>query len=180
MSLDGFIAGPNISHEHAMGKGGERLHEWLFEKKSELDQQMAKDTSGRVGAVVLGRRTFDVGLQHWEDTPYPAPSFVVTHEKREPLLMKSAAFTFVNDGIESAVQKAKAASDGKDTVVMGANVAQQLLKAGLVDEIVLQLVPVLLGRGSRLFDNIGNEQIELKCTSVVASPLVTHLRYQVI
>lgn len=180
MSLDGFIAGPNISRDHAMGEGGERLHQWLFDDESDVDRKMAQEMSGRVGAVVLGKRTFDVGLQHWGDTPFPAPSFVVTREKRDPLQMKSAAFTFVDSGVESAVAQAKMAAGGKDVVVMGANVAQQLLTAGLVDEFVLQLAPVLLGQGSRLFEGIGKNQIELKCTRVVKSPLVTHMRYEVI
>jgi dihydrofolate reductase len=130
MSLDGFIAGPNISRDHAMGEGGERLHQWLFDNESDVDRKMAHEMSGRVGAVVLGKRTFDVGLQHWEDTPFPAPSFVVTSEKRDPLQMKSAAFTFVDSGVESAVVQAKMAAASKDVVVMGANVAQQLLTAG--------------------------------------------------
>ena len=180
MSLDGFIAGPNISHEDAMGEGGERLHQWLFDGSSEVDREMAREMSANVGAVILGRRTFDLGLQHWEDTPHPAPSFVLTHEKREPLTMKSAAFTFVNNGVESAVQQAKAAAGNKDIVVMGANVAQQLLKAQLVDDIVLQLAPVLFGQGTRLFENIGNQNIELKNTKTRTSPLVTHLRYEVL
>ncbi len=180
MSLDGFIAAPNVSHEHAMGEGGERLHQWLFESKSEVDGEMVREVFERVGAVVLGKRTFAVGLHHWQDTPFPAPAFVLTHEKRDPLQMKSAAFTFVNDGIESAVRQAKVAAGGKDVIVMGADVAQQVLNARLVDEIVLQLAPVLLGQGSRLFDNIGNEQIELKSTRVVESPLVTHLRFEVV
>jgi dihydrofolate reductase len=180
MSLDGFIAGPNIGRDHAMGEGGERLHQWLFDDESDVDRKMAQEMSGLVGAVVLGKRTFDVGLQHWGDTPFPAPSFVVTRERRDPLQMKSAAFTFVDSGVESAVAQAKMAAGGKDVVVMGANVAQQLLTAGLVDEFVLQLAPVLLGQGSRLFEGIGKNQIELKCTRVVKSPLINHLRYEVI
>lgn len=181
MSLDGFIAGPNISPEDAMGEGGERLHEWLFDGSSEVDRDMAREMPANIGAVILGKRTFDLGLPHWEDTPYPAaPSFVLTHEKRGPLKMKSAAFAFVNDGVESAVQQAKAAASEKDIVVMGANVAQQLLQAKLADEIVLQIAPVLLGRGTRLFDEIGGETIELKNTRAIQSPLVTHLRYQIL
>jgi dihydrofolate reductase len=180
MSLDGFIAGPNISPEDAMGEGGERLHDWLFDGSSEIDRDMAREMSANIGAVILGKRTFDLGLFHWEDTPFPAPSFVLTHEKREPLKMKSAAFTFINNGVESSVQQAKAAAGEKDIIVMGANAAQQLLRAKLVDEIVLQLAPVLLGRGTRLFDEMGNETIELKNTRTIQSPLVTHLRYQIL
>jgi len=180
MSLDGFIAGPNTSHQHAMGEGGERLHQWIFDGDSDVDREMAREMPANVGAVILGRRTFDLGLQHWEDTPYPAPSFVMTHENRAPLPMKSAAFTFVNDGVESAVRQAKAAAGDMDVVVMGADTARQIIEARLVDDIVLQLAPVLFGQGTRLFENMGNQKIELKNTKILASPLVTHLRYEVL
>ncbi len=179
MSLDGFVAGTNVDREHPMGEGGDRLHRWLFDTASDLDKEMATDMSARVGAVVLGRRTFDVGLQHWEDTPYPAPSFVLTHEKRSQLKMKSAAFTFVNDGVRSALRQARQAAGSKDIVIMGASTAQQVLTAGLVEEVTLQLAPILLGKGCRLFDKIGSA-IELKSTQVAASPLVTHLRFDVL
>ena len=149
-------------------------------ERSEVDRDMAREMPANIGAVILGKRTFDLGLPHWEDTPFPAASFVITHDEREPLKMKSAAFTFVNNGVESAVEQAKAAAGEKDIVVMGANVAQQLLRAKLVDEIVLQIAPVLLGRGTRLFDEIGDETIELKNTRTIQSPLVTHLRYQIL
>ncbi len=180
MSLDGYVAGPNIDHENPMGEDGEQLHEWLFDKGTDVDRQMADDINGRVGAVVLGRRTFDLGLPHWNDTPFPAPSFVVTHERRQPLPMPSAAFTFVNDGVESAVRQAREAAAGKDVVVMGASIAQQVLNAGLVDELVLQIAPILLGQGSRLFDNIQKQSVQLKSTNVIGSSLVTHLRYEVL
>jgi len=181
MSLDGFMAGPEVSTEHAMGVGGERLHKWMFHGGPEngIDSGMVRELSAKVGAVVLGKRTFDVGLRHWEDTPYPSPSFVLTHEKRDKLAMKSADFIFINDGVASALQQAKAAAAKKIVIVMGANVAQQLLKAGLADEIYIQLVPVLLGAGSRLFDHIGTAPIELTCDRAVNSPHVTHLKYKV-
>src|SRR5690242_15150266 len=129
MSLDGFIAGPAVSVEDPMGKGGERLHEWMFNDSPDrgADPEMAKEISGLVGAVILGRRTFEVGLAPWGDTPYPVPCFVLTHEPREELKMKSASFTFVNDGIESALGQAKRAANGKDIVVMGAETAAQYL-----------------------------------------------------
>lgn len=156
------------------------MHDWLFDKASDVDRQMADDINGRVGAVILGRRTFDLGLAHWNDTPFPAPTFVVTHEKREPLPMASAAFTFVNNGVESAVRQARLSAAGKDIVVMGASIAQQALNAGLVDELVLQIAPVLLGQGSRLFDNLQKQSVQLKTTAVIGTPLVTHLRYEVL
>ena len=106
MSLDGFIAGPDISLDHAMGVGGDRLHKWMFHGGPEnaIDLGMARELLAKVGAVVLGRRTYDVGLQHWGDTPYPVPSFVVTHEKLNKLEMESAAFTFVNDGVGGSLE----------------------------------------------------------------------------
>lgn len=192
MSLDGFVAGPDISVEHALGVGGERLHEWMFNgnsaqsgdlaqsSASRIDAQLVQEVVTSVGAVVLGQRTFEVGLKHWGDTPYPAPSFVLTHEPRDKLAMKSAAFTFVTDGIESALRQAKAAAGEQVITVMGANTAQQVLKAGLADELQIQLIPVLLGAGTRLFDGIGTKQIELKTTRVADSPFVTHLHFQVV
>ena len=181
MSLDGFVAGPDISTEHAMGVGGDRLHSWMFEvgPKSTIDMGMARELLAKVGAVILGKRTFDVGLQRWNDTPYPVPSFVVTHEKRDELAMKSATFTFVSDGLRSAVEKAKAAAAGRVIIVMGADVAQQLLKERLADEIYIQLVPVLLGNGIRLFENFGAAPLELVCDRAVNSPHITHLKFKI-
>jgi dihydrofolate reductase len=174
MSLDGFVAGPDISVDQPMGKGGERLHDWMFKSQNSIDAEMMREQAARPGAVILGRRTFDLGLEPWGDTPYPVPCFVLTHEKREPLAMKSGTFTFVNDGIESALRQAKAAAGGKDVVVMGANTAQQYLKAGLVDEIALQFVPVIMDAGARLFENI-DRHVELTVAKAVPSPHVTHL-----
>lgn len=181
MSLDGFVAGPRVSVELPMGEGGERLHEWLFNESPDrgVDPEMARELSDSVGAVVLGRRTFDVGLGPWEDTPYPVPCFVLTHERREKLVMPSGTFTFVSDGIESALAQAKAEAGERDVILMGANTAQQYLRAGLVDEIYIQLVPLLLGAGTRLFENLGTEAIELEMARATKSPFVTHLRFRV-
>ncbi len=178
MSLDGFVAGPDVGIDEPMGRGGERLHDWLFKSSSGIDAEKAREISQRVGATIVGRRTFDVGIGPWEDTPYPVPSFVLTHEKRQPLAMKSGAFTFVTDGIESAHSQARAAAGGKDIVVMGADAARQYVAAGLADEIIIQLVPVLMGRGTRLFDQLEDRQIELTQARAVQSPSVTHLIYR--
>jgi len=180
MSLDGFIAGPDISLDNAMGVGGDRLHKWMFHggPENRIDLGMARELLAKVGAVVLGKRTYDVGLQHWGDTPYPVPSFVVTHEKLGKLEMESAAFTFV-DGVEEALNQAQAAAAGKVVIVMGANIAQQMLKQRLADEIYIQLVPVLLGGGSRLFENFGAAPLELVCDRAVNSPYITHLKYKI-
>ena len=147
MSLDGFVAGPNVGIDLPMGAGGERLHDWLFNRNSgqggesrqtsasEVDRAVTQETFATTGAVILGKRTFDVGLTHWGDTPYPVPSFVLTHTPREALVQASGTFTFVTDGIEHALQLAKAAAGEKKINLMGADIAQQYLKAGLVDEI---------------------------------------------
>jgi dihydrofolate reductase len=180
MSLDGFVAGPEVSAEQPMGRGGEQLHDWMFKDHPDRarDVELVKESFARTGAVVLGRRTFDLGLRHWDDdTPYPVPSFVLTHERRERLATKSASFTFINDGIESAVRQAKAAAGNKDVTVMGAETAQQVLKAGLADEMFITLVPVLLCGGTRLLDNIGDEHIELATIKIVESSVVTHFRF---
>jgi dihydrofolate reductase len=182
MSLDGFIAGPEISVEDPMGKGGERLHEWIFSDSADrgVDPEMAKELFDLVGAVILGRRTFDVGLAPWGDTPFPVPCFVLTHERRENLPMKSGTFAFVNDGIESALRQAKLTACGRDILVMGADAARQYLKAGLVDELILQIAPVLFGRGTRLLDGIGDDRIELRRERLAGSPFVTHLKFSVV
>jgi dihydrofolate reductase len=177
MSLDGFVAGPEVSVEQPMGRGGERLHDWIFKSDGEIDAEKAREFPQRVGATIVGRRTFDVGIGPWDDTPYPAPSFVLTHEERQPLAMKSGGFTFVNDGAESALRMARAAAGGKDIVVMGADAARQYLAAGLVDELIIQLVPVLLGGGTRLFDWSDGPPTELTPVDMIQSPSVTHLRY---
>ncbi|PSL45286.1 dihydrofolate reductase [Saccharothrix carnea] len=174
VSLDGYSAGPNVGEEHPMGEGGERLHEWMFAEGSDGDAPFA----ATVGAVVLGRRTFDLGLKYWQDTPFPVPSFVLTHESRPPLEMKSAAFTFVTDGPKSAVAQARAAAGDRDVLVMAsANAAQHVLRAGLVDEIRLQLVPVFLGAGARLLD--GLPAGELERVEVTETDDVLHLRFRV-
>ena len=176
MSLDGFIAGPDVSVAQPMGGGGERLHDWMFKDHPDrdTDREIVREIMERTGAVVLGKRVFDVGLSQWNDTPYPAPSFVVTHERRDPLQMKSAAFTFVNDGIASAVNQARDAAGAKDVAVMGADIAQQVIKAGLVDEMHITLVPVLLGGGTRLFENTGEGPIEFTQTRLVGTAVATH------
>ncbi|ETK34917.1 dihydrofolate reductase family protein [Microbispora sp. ATCC PTA-5024] len=180
MSLDGFMAGPRVSAESPMGEGGLRLHEWVFNASDGgPDGEVMRELSAVTRAVVLGRRTFDVGVGVWEDTPFPAPSFVVTHERRPPMPMKSATFTFVDDGLASAIRQARAVAGEGTVVVMGADVTQQALRAGLVDEIDLQLAPVLLGDGLRLFDHLGPRRVELQRTRVIESPYVTHLRYRV-
>ncbi|TMR94769.1 dihydrofolate reductase family protein [Nonomuraea basaltis] len=179
MSLDGFVAGPNVGAEHPMGEGGMRLHDWLLTDRPDTrDKEVAAAVSASVGAVVVGRRTFDVGVPIWEDTPYPVPTFVLTHRAREELVMPSATFTFVTDGVESCLKSARLAAGNGDVVLMGAETGRRFLAAGLVDEIQINLVPVVLGNGLRLLENL--HHIELERIGLVASETVTHLRFRVL
>lgn len=194
MSLDGYITGPNDSPEVPLGEGGDRLHQWLYDLASwrEIhgleggeatpDAELLAESVRNTGAVVIGRRMFDFAEEPWGDTPpFHMPVFVVTHRAREPLVKEGGTtFTFVTDGIEPALAQARAAAGNKDVSVGGgAEVIQQYLRAGLLDEIQITLVPVLLGGGKRLFDHLGDTPIELVRTQAVASPNVTHLRFAV-
>lgn len=178
-SLDGFVAGANPDEANPMGVGGEALHEWMFDKKTPGDEPFIARQHGDWGAVIIGRRTFDLGYKFWGDTPYPAPSFVVTHRPHEPVAARSANFTFVTDGIESALKLATAAAHGKDIVVMGAQTARQLLALGRVDRIELQLTPILLHDGARLFDGLETAGLVFMPRGVPVTTTTTHLTYDV-
>jgi dihydrofolate reductase len=192
MSLDGFITGPNVGVELPLGEGGERLHDWMANPDpdqagdwhqtgaSEQDAKVKQELLATTGAVVMGRRSFDVGIGPWGDTPYPAPCFVVTHEARAELIKQNGTFTFVAEGIDGAVQRARAAAGSRNVCLMGADIAQQCLSVGLLDELHLHLAPVLMGTGTRLFDQTGTDHIELERTRVIESPYVTHLRFRVV
>lgn len=201
-SLDGFVAGPNPSLEDPLGEGGERLHEWAVRLASwrerhgleggehgEVSEMVAEDLASQ-GAVVMGRRMFSGGAGPWQDDPnangwwgeeppFHKPVFVLTHHEREPLTLGETTFSFVRDGVESAVEQARSAAGDKHVLVAGgAEAAQQVLGAGLLDEVQIHLVPVLLGGGTRLFDGLGPES-HFELTRVIDSPTVTHLRYRV-
>ncbi|HEX2622317.1 MAG TPA: dihydrofolate reductase family protein [Phototrophicaceae bacterium] len=183
MSLDGFVAAPNISPEHPLGVGGvERLHRWLFDGMTEIDRQVADEMFADTGAFVIGRLTFDLGEEPWgDDGTFRTPCFVVTHRARSPLVKGPTTFNFVTDGIESAVHQAKVAAGDKDVCVMGgANVAQQALSANLVDELRLDVIPVLLGAGSPLFEHIKTVPVELEQTRVLKSTFATHFRFNIV
>lgn len=195
MSLDGFITGPNDGVEKPLGEGGERLHEWVYglaswrERhglaggKADRDAEVIYESFKATGAVVMGRRMFDVGEGPWgNNPPFHMPVFVVTHRARTKLVKEGGTtFTFVTHGIESALEQAKAAAGDNDvSVAGGANIVQQFIKAGLFNEFQIHLVPVLLGEGRRLFDHLGTEQTELERTRVIDSPGVTHLRFRVV
>ena len=178
ISLDGYAAGPNVGEDAPLGVGGEALHDWMFTTTTDADREILARHNAAVGAVVVGRRTFDLGLKYWEGTPYPAPSFVVTHRAQEPMPTATGTFTFVTDGIASAIQQARAAAGDKAVIVMGAETARQALAAGLVDRVSLQLVPILLGGGARIFDGLGTDlRFEQRGDAVTTS--VTHIAYDV-
>ncbi len=178
MSLDGFTAGPNVRPEEPMGDGGEGLHAWMAGEgpDGEIDDGVRREVDATVGAVVIGRRTFDLGLGPWGGTPWPGiPSFVVTHQTRQNLLGKNGgAFAF--DGLQGAVRRATQAAGHKDVLVLGADVARQLLRAHLLDEIRIHIAPLLLGEGTPLFDG---ERVELIPEGKPVVGTVTHLRFRV-
>jgi dihydrofolate reductase len=194
MSLDGFVAGPNDGPELPLGKGGEQLHEWVFGLTSwrerhglaggtnDRDAEILDEAFRDLGAIVLGRRMFDNAGGWADDPPFHMPVFVLTHTVRAKLTKEGGTtFTFVTDGIESALEQARAAAGDKDiSVAGGASTIQQALKAGLVDEMQIHLVPLMLGGGVRLFDDVDPERVELEGTRVVESPGVTHLKYRVV
>jgi dihydrofolate reductase len=201
MSLDGYVAGPNQTLEEPLGKGGERLHEWALRLQAFRDRHgmdggeggpdndVLREQVDASGAVVMGRRMFSGGDGPWEDDPnadgwwgdeppFHAPVFVLTHHARARVEKAGGtSYTFVTDGLESAIESARAAAGGKDVQIGGgASVVQQALAAELLDELNIHLVPLLLGNGGvRLLD--GLQPTELELTRVLESPHVTHLRY---
>jgi len=205
VSLDGFVAGPKPSIEEPLGVGGMHLHRWAFalaawraphgREGGEVNAStpVMERALENVGATIMGRKMFGGGPGPWteprwdgwwgEDPPFHHPVFVVTHHAREPLaeLQGGTSFTFVTDGIESALEQAFAAADGKDVSLGGgAEVVQQYLAAGLLDELQLHVVPVLLGGGTRLFGDLASGAApKLEQLDVVEAPGVTHLRYRV-
>ncbi len=192
-SLDGFIAGPNDGAEAPMGEGGDRLLAWYFGgdteyrlpgtemafKVSAQTAEYLRETSTTTGALVTGRRTFDLTHGWGGGHPLGVPVFVLTHSVPQEWVYKGSPFMFVTDGLESAVAQAKAVAADKDVGVIGANLVQQCIRLGLLDEIHLDLVPVLLGNGVRLFDQTA-EPIELESTQVIEGAGVTHLTFRVV
>jgi dihydrofolate reductase len=176
VSLDGYAAGPNVGVAEPMGEGGERLHDW---HRADGERDAAGVMFARAGAVVLGRRTFDLGIELWgDDGTFGMPSFVVTHRARAPLQKGPTRFEFVTDGVAAAIERARAAAGAKDVWLMGgADIARQALHAGLVDELRVHLVPVLLGAGSRPFDGAG--ALRLSGIDAVESAPVLHLGFRI-
>jgi dihydrofolate reductase len=201
ISLDGFVAGPNQSVDNPLGEGGVRLHQWAFRTESwrqgqglrggerNVDSEVVDEVSAGVGAHIMGRRMFGGGDGPWntswtgwwgDDPPFHAPVYVLTHHPREPLVMHGGTtFTFVTDGIESALDQArKAAGDRAVAIAGGASAVRQYLAAGLLDELYLHIVPVVLGAGERLLVDVGDPKLEQ--VKVTASPAVIHVRYRLV
>jgi dihydrofolate reductase len=203
ISIDGYVAGPNPTLELPLGEGGERLHEWVRELRSWRephgleggetgpDDDLVRESVESAGATVMGRKMFSGGSGPWaedpnangwwgDEPPFHGPVFVLTHHARKPLEMQGGTtFTFVTDGIESAVEQARAAAgDRRVGIGGGAETIQQALNARLVDELLIHLAPTLLGGGTRLFENVAPRDLER--TQLLESPTgVTHLRFRV-
>jgi dihydrofolate reductase len=202
-SLDGYVAGPNQSEENPLGEGGEALHDWVVVLKAWRERHgraggeenasnvVVEEGTANIGAEIMGRGMFGPpaggpwGDEPWsgwwgDDPPFHMPVFVVTHHEREPLTLGDTTFTFVTDGIESALAQATEAAGGKDvTVGGGASIINQYLAAGLVDELEIHVVPILIGSGERLLDGVGPD-LNLEQLRAVEAPGVAHLKYRVV
>jgi len=202
VSADGYVAGPNQSTQNPLGEGGERLHDWVVVLKAwrephgkdggeeNASSAVMEETLANVGAEIMGRGKFGGGPGPWSDDPpwtgwwgeqppFHMPVFVLTNHEREPLTLSDTTFTFVTDGIESALEQARDAAGDKDVMIGGgADAINQYLAAGLVDELELHIAPVVLGGGARLFEGVGPD-LALEQIRVVDAPGVTHVKYRV-
>ena len=202
-SLDGYVAGPNQSQEEPLGEGGERLHDWVtrlraWRERAGLDggeenasTSVVAESYENIGAEIMGRGKFgpatrgpwgDDPWQGWwgDAPPFHKPVFVVTSHPRAPLTLADTTFTFVTDGIESALDQARRAAGDEDVFIGGgADVINQYLAAGLVDVLELHVVPIVLGGGARLFDGVGPD-LKLEAVRALEAPGVAHLKYRVI
>jgi dihydrofolate reductase len=183
MSVDGLVTGPDVSPEEPMGRGGERLHEWMFAGRSDAEvERFQRELFEDVGAVIVGRRMADLGIVHWGDEPtFHAPVFVVTNRPAETMVKAGGtSYVFVTGGIDEALRQAREAASSNDVIVGGgADIARQYLGAGAIDELRLHLVPLLLGEGTRLFGDGPTSTIDLRPIEVTNTPSVTHLTYEV-
>ena len=202
-SLDGYVAGPNQTMGNPLGEGGEGLHDWLVALRAwreaagmeggdeDASTPVVLEEYANVGAEIMGRGKFgppsrgpwpDEPWQGWwgDEPPFHKPVFVLTHHEREPLTLSDTTFTFVTDGIHAALERAREAAGDKDVFIGGgADVINQYLAAGLVDELELHVVPILLGGGARLFDGVGSN-VRLELLRALEAPGVTHLKYRVV
>jgi dihydrofolate reductase len=201
VSADGYVAGPNQSIENPLGEGGESLHDWVVALRAwrephgmeggeeNASTPVVEESLVGIGAEIMGRGKFGGGPGPWREDPWPGwwgenppfhlPVFVLTHHEREPLTLADTTFTFVTGGIESALAQAGEAAAGRDVFIGGgADVINQYLAAGLVDELELHIVPLLLGGGARLFDGVG-PKVRMEQVRAVEAPGVTHVKYRV-
>lgn len=193
ISLDGFIAGTDVTIDNPAGDGAEPLFEWIHNLASwrerqgisggeeNRDSELMREWFDATGAVVMGRMMYDTGEEFWGDNPpFRTPVFVLTHRPRPTLVKEGGTtFTFVTDGIHSALDRAKAAAGGRNVdIAGGASTVRQYLKEGLIDELQLHVVPALLGDGLRLFEGPSAGRQDLDPVRVVATPLATHLKYR--
>ena len=202
VSVDGYVAGPDATEDEPLGRGGDQLHEWVVKLQSWREthhrdggEQGASDrllraSIARAGAAIMGRKMFSGQEGPWgeepfegwwgDEPPFGNPVFVLTHHEREPLVKTGTTFTFVTDGIESALAQAREAAGDKDVAISGgADVAQQYLSAGHVDEILLHVAPVFLGGGVPLFAGLSDPLPRLELLETIPAPEVTHVRYRV-
>jgi dihydrofolate reductase len=195
ISLDGYVAGTNRGPKNPMGGVSPKLHAWMFEQqafrrelgipgegKTGPDNDLVKRTFDRIGANIMGKRMFDEGEAAWpENAPFHNSVFVLTHEKRDPWVRPGGTtFYFTNDSLERVLANAREAAGAKDVRISGGrDVVIQYLEAGLVDELLLDITPVLLTEGLRLFENIDRNKVKLEIADVIHSPAVTHARYRI-
>jgi dihydrofolate reductase len=177
------VTASNVRPAEPLGDGGQRLHEWAF-GEDERNRELLAEAMTFVGAVIAGRRTYDLSVPWWGADgpagPTRVPVLFATHAEPEDV-PEGGVYTFVTDGIESALEQAKAAAGDKDVAVMGgAEIGQQFIRAGLIDEISIHLVPVLFGGGTRMFEHLGSEHIQLETAGVIETPTATHLRFRIV
>ncbi|MFG2553921.1 dihydrofolate reductase family protein [Streptomyces sp. NPDC048581] len=195
ISLDGYVAGTDVSLDNPGGDGAEPLFEWIHNLASwrerqgmtggeeNRDSELMREWFDATGAVVMGRMMYDTGEEFWGDNPpFRAPVFVLTHRPRPTLVKQGGTtFTFVTDGIHSALDQAKAAAGDRNVdIAGGASTVRQYLREGLIDELQLHVVPALLGEGLRLFEELGSGRRNLEPVRVVDTPLATHLKYRLV
>lgn len=193
ISLDGFFAGDNRGPKNPMGGVSGKIHIWMLNQKAFWDYlgvesgkedgpdgKYIRETIERTGSFIMGKRMFDEGEVSWPENLYKADVYVLTHEKREPWVQKgTTTFYFINDGIQSALEKARKSAKGKDIRIQGgANTIQQFLNAGLVDEFFIHIAPVFLGSGIRLFEGINKDMYDMQIVEIIPSDVTTHLRYK--
>lgn len=193
ISLDGYLAGENRGPANPLGDGGPMIHTWMYKQKEfwnhlgidkgergGVNGELIANTIARTGAVIMGRRMFDEGEANWPEDLFKCPVYVLTHEVREPWIQKgSTTFYFINDGIHSALEKAQANAGGKDIRINGgADIFQQYLNAGLIDEGTVNIAPVVLGGGIRLFDNLDKKKVKPEIAGMTYSPEATHIHYK--